>query len=116
MTKTERDRVHLVESGGADGYGGVADQLGREDRALAQLVAEGLLRADVVDVGDELAGQAADQVEQGVTVEVDPDQGAGDTALVAGEAARVGRAHGVDGGLLTGDGVADRLDLGACKG
>jgi hypothetical protein len=45
------DRVEIVD-GGADGDGGVADQLRGEDRRLRDLVAEGILRADVVDVGD----------------------------------------------------------------
>ena len=43
--------------------------------------------ANVVDVGDELAAEFVDQVEQAVAIEVDPDEGAGDAALVAGEAA-----------------------------
>jgi hypothetical protein len=43
-------------------------------------------------------------------VEVDPDQRAGDAALVAAVGADVRRAHGVDGCLLTGYGVGHRLE------
>ena len=47
-----------------------------------------------------------------MAVEVDPYQGAGDAALVAGERPGIGRAHGINGRLLAGDGIADGLDLG----
>ena len=43
------------------------------------------LRTDVVDVRDELALHLVHEVEEAVTIEVDPDEGAGDTALVAAE-------------------------------
>jgi hypothetical protein len=43
------------------------------------------LRTDVVDIGDELATQLPDQIQKTVTVEVDPDEAAGDAALVTGE-------------------------------
>ena len=46
-----------------------------------------------------------------MTVELDPDQIAGDATLVAAVRTRVGRTHRVDGSLLTGDGVADRLQF-----
>ncbi len=52
-----------------------------------------------------------EEVEQRMTVELDPDQVASDTALVARVRTRVGRTHRVDGSLLTGDGVADRLQF-----
>ena len=76
-------------------------------------VAVGLeLWTQVVDVGDESPAQLVDQVQQGMAIEVDPDQAAGDAALVAGVGAGIGRAHGVDGRLLTGYGVGDGLDFG----
>jgi hypothetical protein len=46
-----------------------------------------------------------------VAVEVDPDKAAGDAALVARVGTAVGRAHGVDGCLLTGDRVVDCLEF-----
>jgi hypothetical protein len=52
-----------------------------------------------------------EEVEQGVAIEVQPDQVAGDAALVAAVRTRIRRAHGVDGSLLAGDGVGDRLQF-----
>jgi hypothetical protein len=46
-----------------------------------------------------------------VAIEVDPDQAAGDAALVAGEGADVRGTHGVDRGLFAGNAVRDGLDL-----
>jgi hypothetical protein len=83
------------------------------DRTLVDGVDAGVallvVGTDLVDVGYELALCFVEQVEQCVTIEVDPDEGAGDAALVARVGARIRAAHGVDGSLLTGDGVADRL-------
>jgi hypothetical protein len=64
--------------------GQAADQGALEDGVLRQVGAVGVgeLRPDVVDIGDELATQLPDQIQKTVTVEVDPDQGAGDAALV----------------------------------
>ena len=56
----------------------------------------------VVDVGHELSLQLVGQVQEGMAVEVDPDEGAGDAALIAGEGAGIGRTQRVDGSLLTG--------------
>ncbi len=50
--------------------------------------------------------------QQGMAVEVDPDERSGDAAFIPGERPQFGRAHGVDGRLLAGDRIADRLDLG----
>lgn len=61
------------------------------------------LGTEIVDVGDELALQLVDQIQQSVAIEVDPDDGAGDAALVAGEGADVGRTHGVDRSLFAGN-------------
>ena len=47
-----------------------------------------------------------------MAVEVDPDDGARDTALVARIGARIRATHGVDRSLLARDGIADRLQLG----
>ncbi len=47
-----------------------------------------------------------------MTVEVRPDQGSGDAALVARVGARIGGAEGVDGSLLAGNAVADGLQFG----
>jgi len=60
-----------------------------EDGILGQVdVLVGVeLGTDVIDVGDELTTQLPDQIEETVTVEVDPDEAAGDAALVAGEGA-----------------------------
>ncbi len=69
------------------------------------------LGTDLVLVGDELAACLAEDVEERMAVEVDPDQAAGDAALVAGVGANVGRTHGVDGCLFAGDGIADRLEF-----
>jgi len=54
-----------------------------EDRRLIQ---EGLgvgteLGTDVVDVGHEAGAGLAEDVQQGMTIEVDPDEGAGDTLV-----------------------------------
>ena len=68
--------------------------------------------AQVVDVGHEVAAQLAHQAEQGMAIEVGPDQAAGDAALVAGEAAGIRRSQGVEGGLLAADAVGDGLGLG----
>jgi hypothetical protein len=46
-----------------------------------------------------------------VTVEVDPDEAAGDAVLVARVRTAVGRAYGVDGCLLTGNRVVDCLEF-----
>ena len=70
------------------------------------------LGTDIVAVGDELAAELVDQVQQGMAIEVDPDQAAGDAALVAGEGPGIGRSHGVDGSLLAGDAVGNGLRLG----
>jgi hypothetical protein len=56
----------------------------------------------VVDIGDELTIQFIDQVQEGMAVEVDPDKGAGDAALIAGERAGIGRTQRVNRSLLTG--------------
>ena len=47
-----------------------------------------------------------------MAIEVDPDQAAGDAALVTGERPGIGRSHGVDGSLLAGNAVGDGLRLG----
>ena len=76
--------VQLVDGGtGADAVG--ADQSALEDGALRQVdVGIGVeLRADVIDVGDELTTEYPHQVQKDVTVEVDPYQAAGDATLVA---------------------------------
>jgi len=74
---------------GADGRqaGEAADQGGVEDRLLRQKDAGiGIeLRTNFVDIGDEVATQLPDQIQKAVTVEVDPDEAAGDAALVTGE-------------------------------
>jgi hypothetical protein len=46
-----------------------------------------------------------------MTIEVDPDEGSGDAALVARAGAHIGAAQGVDRGLLAGDGIADPVCL-----
>ena len=42
-----------------------------------------------------------EDLEQGMAIEVDPDEGAGDAALVARVRPHVRAAHGVDGSLLS---------------
>jgi hypothetical protein len=90
-----------------------AYQRGLVDRVLGE---EGVLvghelGTEIVDVSDELAAQFVDQVQQSMAIEVDPDQAAGDAALVAGEGADVGGTHGVDRGLFAGNAVGNGLDL-----
>ena len=71
--------AELVDGGiGRQAVG--ADQRLVEDRVLRQEdVVVGLeLGTDVVHVGDEGAAQLMHQGEQGMTVEVDPDEGAGE--------------------------------------
>ena len=46
-----------------------------------------------------------------MAIELDPDQVAGDAALVARVRTRVGRTHRVDRRFLPGDGIADRLQF-----
>lgn len=73
---------------GAERQTAVGDERAGEHGRLADVgtVRRGVLRTDVVDVGDELAGVQADDVQKGMTIEVDPDQRARDAALVAREA------------------------------
>jgi len=103
-----RDRlpVELVDSG-AGGLAAVAHQGRLVDGVLGKKgVLVGLeLGPQVIGVGDELAAQFVDQIEQSMAVEVGPDEAAGDAALVAGEGAGIGGAQGVDGSLLAGDAV-----------
>ena len=47
-----------------------------------------------------------------MTIEVDPDDGARDTALVARIGARIRATHGVNRSFLARDGISDRLQLG----
>jgi hypothetical protein len=100
--------VDLVD-GGADGRAGGARQAGGEDRrgAYAGVL---ILRTDFILVSHELALGFLEEVQEAVAVEVDPDQAAGDAALVARVGTAVGRAHRVDGCLLTGDRVVDCLE------
>ena len=47
---------------------------------------------------------------QGMAVEVDPDEGAGDAAFIGrGEGARIGGSQGINGGLLAGHAVGHSL-------
>jgi hypothetical protein len=101
--------IDLID-GGADGRAGGADQAGGED-SLGAYAGVLILRTDFILVGHELALGFLEEVQEAVTVEVDPDQAAGDAALVARVGTAVGRAHGVDGCLLTGDRVVDCLEL-----
>ena len=82
--------VELVD-GGADRETGVT-----YDRRLEQSVGvrcvELVLGADRIDVGDEAALGVVEEVQQGMTIEVDPDEVAGDAALVTG----IGRVFGSD--------------------
>jgi hypothetical protein len=64
---------------------------------------------DVVDVGDELAAQLIDQVQQGMAVEVDPDERAGDAAFIAGERPGIGGTQGINGSFLAGHAVGHSL-------
>jgi hypothetical protein len=113
--------VHFVEAltgelvdGGGDGEAVVAHERRLEDRVLREegVLVGAELRTDVVDVGDELAAHLGDEGQETVTVEVDPDQRAGDAALVARERSHVGRTECVDGGFLSGNAVRDCLKLG----
>jgi len=70
------------------------------------------LGAQVVDVGDEGAAELVDQVQQGMAIEVDPDQAAGDAALVAGVRAGIRGTHGVDRCLFAGHAVGHGLHFG----
>src|ERR1700760_4010845 len=70
-----------------------------------------ILRTDLIDVGYELTGCFLEEVQEAVAIEVDPDQAAGNAALVARVGTAIGRTHGVDRSLLTGDGVVDCLGL-----
>ena len=85
----------------------VAHQRRVEDRVLREegVLVGAELRADVVNAGDELALHLVDEIEQSVAIEVHPDEGAGDAALVAREAADVRAAEGVDRCLLAGNAV-----------
>ena len=69
---------HLID-GGAGGLAAVPNQGALIDRVLRQ---EGILigtelRTDVIDVGDERTAETVDQVQQSMTIEVDPDEGSG---------------------------------------
>jgi len=66
---------------------------------------------NVVDVSDERSAQLVDEGEQSVAIEVHPDQRARNAALVAREAAYVGRAEGVDRRLLAGHRIRHALKL-----
>ena len=57
-----------------------------EDGILRQVdrLRRGELGTNVVDVGHELAPQLPDQIQKTMTVEVDPDEAAGDAALLLG--------------------------------
>ena len=83
---------------GAHRQAGIVDQRAGEDGGLGDVASGGgrggKLRADVVDVGHELAGVEPDEVQQSMAVEVDPDEGAGDAAFIAGEAAGIGGRFG----------------------
>src|SRR4051794_2072193 len=72
-----------------------------EDRGLIEdsRLVRAELRANVVLVGQEAAARFAEYLQQRVTIEVDPDQAAGDAALVTAVRAWTGGAHRVDGGL-----------------
>jgi hypothetical protein len=100
--------IDLID-GGADGRAGRARQAGGEDGrgAYAGVL---ILGTDFILVGHELALGFLEEVQEAVAVEVDPDQAAGDAALVARVGTAVGRAHRVDGCLLTGNRVVDRLE------
>ena len=90
----------LIDGGGS-GLAAIAHQGLGVDGVLGQkrilVVAE--LGPDVVDVGDELAAQLIDQVQQGMAVEVDPDEGAGDAAFIAGERPGIGGTQGAFSGV-----------------
>jgi hypothetical protein len=71
-----------------------------------------ILRADLVRVGDVAALGLVEQVQEGMPIEVDPDEVAGDTALVTRVGARVGRTHGINWRFLARDRVAQGLQFG----
>ena len=97
------DRVTNRETGVANDAGGEQSVgVGRVEREL---------RTDLVNVGDVAATGLVEEVEQRMTAEVQPDQVAGDAALVTRIRTRVRGAHGVDGCLLASDGIGDRLEF-----
>ncbi len=61
----------------------------------------GVLRPDLVDVGNEGAGALLHEVQQSVTVEVDPYQAAGDAAFVAGVGSSIGDSSQVYTGAFS---------------
>ena len=107
----QRQVVELVD-GGADAATGGAGERRVEDGSLVKRrsFAHAELGTDVVLVRQELAARLVEDVEQGMPVEVDPDQRAGDAALVARVRPNIRGAHGVDGCLLAGDAVGHRLE------
>jgi hypothetical protein len=96
--------------GATDGGTNGANQAGGED-CLGANSGILILGTDFIDICQELAARLLEESEQAVTVEVDPDEAAGDAALVARVRTAVGRAHGVDGCLLTGNRVVDCLEF-----
>ena len=108
----DRSAAELVD-GCARGDAVGTYQRGLIDRVLGQesVLIGHELGTEIVDIGDELAAQFVDQIQQGMAIEVDPDQAAGDAALVAGEGTDVRGTHGVDRGLFAGNAVRDGLDL-----
>lgn len=68
------------------------------------------LGRDVVDVGHELALQLVDQVEQGMAVEADPDEGDG-AALAAPGRTDIDHLQGIDGGFLAGHAIGNGLNF-----
>ena len=77
-------RAGELIDGGGSGVAAIPDQPAGPDsipRHTGVLI--GAIPTDVVDVGDELAAEFIDQVQEGMAVEVDPDEGAGDAAFIA---------------------------------
>ena len=66
----------------------------------------------VVDVGDEVAAQFIHQVQEGMAVEVDPDEGAGGAALAVPGCPGIDPLQGVDGSFLAGHAVGHGLNFG----
>lgn len=98
LTRGGQGRIQLVDLR-AGGNAGRAHDRGLEYRTA--IGGAGVLRPDLVDIGNEGAGTVLDEVQQRVTVEVDPDQAAGNAALVAGIGARVGNSSQVYTGAFS---------------
>ena len=87
--------VHLIQlvDGGADVRAGIADDRAVEQSGRIEGIGILELWANFVLIGDEQSARLVEQIKQGVTVEVDPDQGTGNAAFVAGIGAGIGRTH-----------------------